>query len=265
MTSKLKRSVREYFSYNTTGIVNEYRFVKINDIDTVEECDTAGEFALGLATETRAANYVGPPTAVAINGVEWAEAGAAITLGDPITTDASGRAIKATHPGQAILGHSLSTASAAGQIVSVDLDNRKAVGTSTYPMVIELTALADTDETVVGTLPDTCIVHNVFLVVDTPEATDADNTLNVGTLSTDSGDADGFLDGVATTVAGVVKGTLASAGQTLGALLRADESGSGALVPEAYVGGGGKSITVTTDAAQTEFAGRLILLITEIE
>jgi hypothetical protein len=85
-------------------------------------------------------------------------------------------------------------------------------------------------------LPDDGIVLDVFLNVKTPEATGATKTLDVGLKSGESGgDTDGFLDGVSVAAAGMKKGTLASAGQTKGALLRVDESGSGDLVPEAHI------------------------------
>jgi hypothetical protein len=68
-------------------------------------------------------------------------------------------------------------------------------------------------------------------------------------------DADGFLDGVATTPTGLKKGTLVSTGQTLGLLLQVNEDGAGAMVPEPRIGGG--TVTVTAGSAQTEFAGKL--------
>ena len=84
-------------------------------------------------------------------------------------------------------------------------------------------------------LLDDGIVLDVFLNVKTPEATGATKTLDVGLKSGESGgDTDGFLDGVSVAAAGMKKGTLASGGQTKGALLRVDEGG-GVLVPEAHV------------------------------
>lgn len=85
-------------------------------------------------------------------------------------------------------------------------------------------------------LPDDGIVLDVFLNVKTPEATGATKTVDVGLKSGEAGgDTDGFLDGVSVAAGGIKKGTLASGGQTKGALLRADESGSGGLVPEPHV------------------------------
>lgn len=94
-------------------------------------------------------------------------------------------------------------------------------------------------------LPASAIVKNVYLRVKTAEATGGTKTIDVGTLSTDSGDADGFLDGVSVASTGLVKGTLDNAGQTLGALLTVDSDGAGALVPENDIASGGKVITWT--------------------
>jgi hypothetical protein len=105
------------------------------------------------------------------------------------------------------------------------------------------------------------VVLGVWVEVTTAEATGTTKLLDVGTLSTDSGDADGFLDGVSCATAGMVKGTLLSSGQTVGALLRVDESGGGVLVPEPSVACGGKTVTYTASAANwAEFRGKICIL-----
>lgn len=77
-------------------------------------------------------------------------------------------------------------------------------------------------------------------------AIDATETLDVGLLSSESGgDADGFLAAVSVGTLGLVKGTLLSSGQTLGALLRVDESGAGVLVPEQHLIATAVSVTYT--------------------
>jgi len=87
---------------------------------------------------------------------------------------------------------------------------------------------------------------------------DAAITIDVGTLSTNSGDANGFLAAASVATAGVVKGTLASGGQTIGALLSADESGAGVLVPESMVSDG-NYITYTLLTAADTAAGFILL------
>ncbi len=114
-------------------------------------------------------------------------------------------------------------------------------------------------------LPEYCVVTNVIVQVTTAEATGGTKTIDVGTLSTDSGDADGFLDGVSVATKGLVKGTLASAGQTVGVLLRADEDGSGALVPEPCVAPGSRSVSWTPGSNDfAELAGYIYIFYTEI-
>lgn len=116
---------------------------------------------------------------------------------------------------------------------------------------IALTAPADGSETDTGTdLPSDAIVTDVLLNVTTPESTGTTKTIDVGLLSGESnGDADGFLDGVSVASAGWVKGTLASGGQTLGALLRTDESGSSAFVPEPHIIDTAVSVSYTAGSA----------------
>lgn len=108
-----------------------------------------------------------------------------------------------------------------------------------------------TTETDVGfELPTNAVVlPEVFVLVRTAEATGTTKTLDIGTLTADSGDPDGFADGVSVAATGMKKASLASGGQTLGALLRADESGAGDNVPEADVSSGGKGVAVTPGSA----------------
>lgn len=89
------------------------------------------------------------------------------------------------------------------------------------------------------------LLPNPFIVVN---AIDATETLDVGTDSGDSGDADGFLDGISVATAGVAVGTLTQGSATLGVLFSVQDSANGGdLVPEGHVSTG-KSITVTTSA-----------------
>jgi hypothetical protein len=130
-----------------------------------------------------------------------------------------------------------------------------AVGAVSKIKKINMTAadFSDTSEVDTGwDLPATAIVKNVFINVNTKEETATTKTIDVGTNGSGSDDPNGFLAGVSVATAGLVKGTLASGGQTLGALLYADEDGSGALVPEPDITSGGESVTVTAGEAFTE-------------
>lgn len=75
---------------------------------------------------------------------------------------------------------------------------------------------------------------------------DSGITIDVGTLSTDSGDADGYIDGVSVATAGLAKATMATAGITLGVLLwTQDSANAGDESPEVNVSMSGKTITYT--------------------
>lgn len=115
-------------------------------------------------------------------------------------------------------------------------------------------------------LPDNAIVRDVYLMVDTPEATGTTTTLDVGLLSSEGGgDADGFLVGADVSAAGVVRGTLDNAGQTLGALLSADEDGAGALVPEPHVSDDVDASSVSVTAGSNDFAELVAYLFIDYE
>lgn len=102
-------------------------------------------------------------------------------------------------------------------------------------------------------LPAKSAVLNVYVDVRTAESTSGTKTIDVGLLSSESGgDTDGFLDGVSTATTGIKKGTLLNTGQTLGALLRVDESGAGVLVPEPHIVATAKSVVYQLGAAHTE-------------
>ena len=100
---------------------------------------------------------------------------------------------------------------------------------ATAPLTIVAATTAQATAIVV---PAGSVIEAVYVDVATQEATGTTKTVDIG-IST--GDEDGFLDGVSVASAGTIKGTLLSTGQTLGALLRVDESGSGGLVPEPYI------------------------------
>jgi len=120
---------------------------------------------------------------------------------------------------------------------------------------------AQTSETETGfTFPDTAICHSVKLNVVTIDATE---TVDVGTGGT-SNDPNGFLAAASLATAGLVKGTLANGGQTLGALMYVDESGGGVLVPEASIAVGGDPVTYTCSAGSDTAIFDIIIDYTEV-
>lgn len=89
---------------------------------------------------------------------------------------------------------------------------------------------------------------------------DAGMTIEVGTLSSDSGDADGYIDGVSLANLGRAKATVANAGITLGVLLFAqDSANAGDEAPEQNVSMSGKTITYTLSASADTAEGFIVL------
>lgn len=79
---------------------------------------------------------------------------------------------------------------------------------------------------------------------------DSTQTIDVGTLSSASGDADGFIDGVLLTNAGVAKASILFGSVTLGAKLQAFAgTGSTMPVPEQNVTETGRQISYTLNAS----------------
>lgn len=103
------------------------------------------------------------------------------------------------------------------------------------------------------------VVLDAWIKVTTAPSAGTTKTLDVGLKDVD---ADGFLDGVSVATVGTKKGTLVSSGQTQGALLRVDESGSGGLVPEKHVVAATKKVTCTAGSNDVAgLAGTIYLLI----
>lgn len=120
---------------------------------------------------------------------------------------------------------------------------------------------ADNTETDTGMdLPaNAAVLPNPLLRVLTA---DANETINVGLLSTDvGGDADGFLVAASVATAGVVKGTVAAAGNTMGALFEVqDSANAGDIAPEAHViVSTARSVTYTLSAGSDTAAGLILL------
>lgn len=85
---------------------------------------------------------------------------------------------------------------------------------------------------------------------------DSTEDIDVGTLASDSGDADGFIDSVILTTAGIVKATLLTSADTMGALLSVqDSANAGDDAPEGDVSMVGKTITYTLSSGTDTAAG----------
>jgi hypothetical protein len=249
-----------------------YRFVKYNSSNTerVDMADTQGEQVLGV---TKTAWDSGDEACQIIYaGIPYLEAGGAIAIGDYITNDTSGRAVKASGVVAAdfIHGQAESAASAAGDLLAVRLNigggaSISSIGAGRKLLVIPITHVAGDESSVEQDtgydLPTKAIVKNVYVDVSDAEA----STIDVGTDGTGSNDPNGWLAAASISATGLVKGTLASGGQTLGALLCVDESGAGVLVPEDDIASGGESITWGAGADLTSFAANIIIDYIEVK
>jgi hypothetical protein len=138
--------------------------------------------------------------------------------------------------------------------------------------VIPIAIVAATTETDTGVnLPAKALVLDVSLDVQTAEATGGTKTLDVGTLSSESGgDANGFLVGISAAGTGLIVPSLAAAGVTLGALLieTVTDSNSDTLSarkPYATTLHTAKSITYTLGSNDwVEFVGNIVITYVEV-
>lgn len=118
-----------------------------------------------------------------------------------------------------------------------EVDGHALLKLKRVPIAI-VAATTETDTSFV--FPDKAVLVGAALDVKTKEDTGGTKTVDIGLKSVD---ADGLIDGASVAAAAVVVPTLVSTGQTLGALLRQDETGSGSLVPAIGYSCGGKTLT----------------------
>ena len=101
----------------------QFRFVELNANNQVTRCNAAKERAYGVLQNKPNSGEVAQ--VVKGPGGTLVEAGAALAIGDEVTTDAQGRAIKATAANDYVNGIAKEAASAAGDFISVDLTTYK--------------------------------------------------------------------------------------------------------------------------------------------
>ena len=90
-------------TFTAVGVINKYRFVKFSAANSVEECDSQGEAAMGVAVETQANGEAVSVWMLSDGGIIPVEASASITVLDEITTGTAGKA-EAAATGDVILG-----------------------------------------------------------------------------------------------------------------------------------------------------------------
>ena len=116
---------------------------------------------------------------------------------------------------------------------------------------------ADATETLTGfTLPGAVLPNPAVEVV----TLDATETIDVGTNSAASGDANGFIAAASVGTAGYIKGSIATGVATLGALLVVqDSANAGDGVPEQSTASIGKQVSYTLSAGSDTAAGYIVL------
>lgn len=139
---------------------------------------------------------------------------------------------------------------------SIVVDTSQASTTMVIPFNVA-DQTGDATETLCGFTLIGAVQPNVAVDIETVDATE---TIDVGTDSGDSGDADGFLDAAIVAVAGYIKGSVIAGAHTLGALLYVlDSANAGDDAPEQDVSMIGKEVSYTLSAGADTAAGFIIL------
>ena len=107
-------------AFTAGAAIAPYRIVRLASADTVEQAAAVANALIGVNTDlTIAANE---RVEVMLQGIAWVEAGAAIAVGLPVTTDSVGRAVAAAPAAgvnNRIIGFALEAAVAAGDQIRV--------------------------------------------------------------------------------------------------------------------------------------------------
>ena len=106
---------RLFKTFQVSGVIAPYRIVTV-DADMRATQATAATHAL-IGTSDELGKQSNGVVDVAMSDIPEVESGAAIAVGDPLTADAEGRAVKATATGQRIIGFAFAAASGEGEII----------------------------------------------------------------------------------------------------------------------------------------------------
>jgi hypothetical protein len=107
-------------AFTAGGAINPYRIVRFSAAETVVQAAAATESVIGVNTDLSV--VLNERVEVMTHGVAWVEAGAAIALGAPVASDASGRGVTAAPAAgvnNRIIGFALDAAVAAGDQIRV--------------------------------------------------------------------------------------------------------------------------------------------------
>lgn len=94
---------------------HQYKWVKLSGAGTVTVCAASTDEPIGVLLNKP---NTGEAAEIATDGIVKVVAGAAITAGAALMSDASGRAITAATAGNKTFGKALEAASGAGQVIS---------------------------------------------------------------------------------------------------------------------------------------------------
>lgn len=98
----------------------QFLAAKFDSNGKIAVCSTEGEVALGLIPAEEGTKAAGDTIAVQIKDIGLMEASGAIAVGAAVMTDANGKA-KTAAAGKFILGYALKAATAAGQVIPVQI------------------------------------------------------------------------------------------------------------------------------------------------
>ena len=79
-------------TFTSVGAINQYRFVKFSAANSVEECDSQGEAAMGVCVSDAADGEAVSVWMLSDGGIIPIEASASISVLDEITTGTAGKA-----------------------------------------------------------------------------------------------------------------------------------------------------------------------------
>ena len=106
--------------FTAGGAISPYRIVRFSAAETVVQAAAATEAMFGVNTDLTIVS--GERVEVMTHGIAWVEAGAAITIGAPVTADSVGRGVTAAPAAgvnNRIIGLALDAAVAAGDQIRV--------------------------------------------------------------------------------------------------------------------------------------------------
>ena len=108
--------------YEASGAIVKNRGVKLSGDQTVQQVAASNDRSLGVATVDVSSTEAtaGKGVTVRVLGVQWCEAGAAVTRGDRVMYDTSGRVVLAATAGNFVIGYALKgTTTGAGDLIPV--------------------------------------------------------------------------------------------------------------------------------------------------